>query len=200
MQLPPRPPATRIWRGSTVAPFAGNNMLVLYSCPANSSDKYFVRVLHNEEPIAMPVSALIVSLVVLYHFLFLAHVSTSIKIPFLCDWCIKCLKLNLISASATRTTFIDHLIPMVNCGFSSHSFLLFTPHAVLLACSYYSSYESFVFCWIGLWRFRFLLLWRLQGTITISIYIRVINQAFIGKYDRMYKAHVNQVHKKEPQH
>ncbi|KAE8648034.1 hypothetical protein Csa_023606, partial [Cucumis sativus] len=35
-----------------VSPFAGNNMLVLYSCPmANSSDEYFVRVLHNEEPI-----------------------------------------------------------------------------------------------------------------------------------------------------
>lgn len=58
MQLPPRPPATRIWKGSAVAPFAGNNMLVLYSCPANSSDEYFVQVLHNEEPIAMPVSAL----------------------------------------------------------------------------------------------------------------------------------------------
>ncbi|XP_038892484.1 multiple inositol polyphosphate phosphatase 1 isoform X2 [Benincasa hispida] len=55
LQLPPRPPATRIWKGSAVAPFAGNNMLVLYSCPANSSaDEYFVRVLHNEEPIAMP--------------------------------------------------------------------------------------------------------------------------------------------------
>ncbi|CAK9323881.1 unnamed protein product [Citrullus colocynthis] len=54
LQLPPRPPATRIWKGSVVAPFAGNNMLVLYSCPANSSDEYFVQVLHNEEPIAMP--------------------------------------------------------------------------------------------------------------------------------------------------
>ncbi|XP_023552605.1 multiple inositol polyphosphate phosphatase 1-like isoform X1 [Cucurbita pepo subsp. pepo] len=54
LQLPPQPPATRIWKGSTVAPFAGNNMLVLYSCPANLLDKYFVRVLHNEEPITMP--------------------------------------------------------------------------------------------------------------------------------------------------
>ncbi|TYK30325.1 multiple inositol polyphosphate phosphatase 1-like isoform X1 [Cucumis melo var. makuwa] len=55
LQLPPRPPATRIWKGSDVAPFAGNNMLVLYSCPAtNLSDEYFVQVLHNEEPIAMP--------------------------------------------------------------------------------------------------------------------------------------------------
>ncbi|XP_011655004.2 multiple inositol polyphosphate phosphatase 1 isoform X1 [Cucumis sativus] len=55
LQLPPRPPATRIWKGSAVAPFAGNNMLVLYSCPANNlSDEYLVQVLHNEEPIAMP--------------------------------------------------------------------------------------------------------------------------------------------------
>ncbi|KAE8689621.1 hypothetical protein F3Y22_tig00110933pilonHSYRG00191 [Hibiscus syriacus] len=29
-------------------------MLVLYSCPANSSSKYFVHVLHNEHPIPMP--------------------------------------------------------------------------------------------------------------------------------------------------
>ncbi|KAA0035885.1 multiple inositol polyphosphate phosphatase 1-like [Cucumis melo var. makuwa] len=51
----PRPPATRNWKVSDVAPFAGNNMLVLYSCPlANSSDEYFVRVLPNEKPIAMP--------------------------------------------------------------------------------------------------------------------------------------------------
>lgn len=39
-----------------MAPFAGNNMLVLYSCPANTSSEYFVRVLHNEHPIPMPVS------------------------------------------------------------------------------------------------------------------------------------------------
>ncbi|XP_062177714.1 uncharacterized protein LOC133882530 [Alnus glutinosa] len=51
---PPKPPQKRNWRGSTVAPFAGNNMLVLYSCPANSSSKYFVQVLHNEHPIPMP--------------------------------------------------------------------------------------------------------------------------------------------------
>ncbi|XP_022146872.1 multiple inositol polyphosphate phosphatase 1 isoform X2 [Momordica charantia] len=53
LQLPPRPPATRIWKGGNVAPFAGNNMLVLYNCPANSSDQYFVRVLHNEEPVPL---------------------------------------------------------------------------------------------------------------------------------------------------
>jgi hypothetical protein len=38
-----------------VAPFAGNNMLVLHSCPANSESKYFVQVLHNEHPILMAV-------------------------------------------------------------------------------------------------------------------------------------------------
>ncbi|XP_059457969.1 uncharacterized protein LOC132187617 isoform X2 [Corylus avellana] len=54
LELPPKPPQKRNWRGSTVAPFAGNNMLVLYSCPANSSSKYFVQVLHNEDPIPMP--------------------------------------------------------------------------------------------------------------------------------------------------
>ncbi|CAM8919928.1 unnamed protein product [Rhodiola kirilowii] len=54
LQLPPRPPQKRNWRGSAVAPFAGNNMLVLYSCPASSSSKYFIQVLHNEHPIPMP--------------------------------------------------------------------------------------------------------------------------------------------------
>ncbi|CAA2998354.1 multiple inositol polyphosphate phosphatase 1-like [Olea europaea subsp. europaea] len=54
LQLPPKPPQKRIWHGSTVAPFAGNNMLVLYSCPDNNSSKYFVQVLHNEHPIRLP--------------------------------------------------------------------------------------------------------------------------------------------------
>ncbi|KAJ6900100.1 hypothetical protein NC652_026289 [Populus alba x Populus x berolinensis] len=53
LELPPKPPQSRNWRGSTVAPFAGNNMLVLHSCPANSASKYFVQVLHNEQPIPM---------------------------------------------------------------------------------------------------------------------------------------------------
>lgn len=56
LELPPKPPQHRNWRGSVVAPFAGNNMLVLYSCQANSSSKYFVHVLHNEDPIPLPVS------------------------------------------------------------------------------------------------------------------------------------------------
>ncbi|KAL2227384.1 multiple inositol polyphosphate phosphatase 1 [Sesamum indicum] len=50
LELPVKPPKKRIWRGSSVAPFAGNNMLVLYSCPANNSSRYFVQVLHNERP------------------------------------------------------------------------------------------------------------------------------------------------------
>ncbi|MBA0572036.1 hypothetical protein Golob_002400 [Gossypium lobatum] len=53
LDFPPKPPKNRSWRGSIVAPFAGNNMLVLYSCPANSSSKYFVRALHNEHPIGI---------------------------------------------------------------------------------------------------------------------------------------------------
>ncbi|KAK6156092.1 hypothetical protein DH2020_010340 [Rehmannia glutinosa] len=53
LQLPAKPPQKRIWRGSTVAPFAGNNMLVLYSCTANNTSEYFVQVLHNEHPIPM---------------------------------------------------------------------------------------------------------------------------------------------------
>lgn len=56
LEPPPKPPQHRNWRGSVVAPFAGNNMLVLYSCQANSSSKYFVQVLHNEDPIPLPVS------------------------------------------------------------------------------------------------------------------------------------------------
>ncbi|KAL8162640.1 hypothetical protein V2J09_014129 [Rumex salicifolius] len=54
LQLPPRPPQRRAWRASSVAPFAGNNMLVLYNCPANESSKYFVHALHNEHPIPLP--------------------------------------------------------------------------------------------------------------------------------------------------
>ncbi|BBH05185.1 hypothetical protein Prudu_016502 [Prunus dulcis] len=55
LQLPPKPSQKRNWRGNTVAPFGGNNMLVLYSCPANTSNKHFVQVQHNEHPIPMPI-------------------------------------------------------------------------------------------------------------------------------------------------
>ncbi|KAL6533089.1 hypothetical protein OROMI_027201 [Orobanche minor] len=53
LNLPVKPPQKRIWHGSTVAPFAGNNMLVLYSCAANNTSEYFVQVLHNEHPVPM---------------------------------------------------------------------------------------------------------------------------------------------------
>ena len=59
LQLPLKPPHSRKWRGSIVAPFGGNNMLVLYSCPANNSSKYLVQVLHNEHPVPLPVSFLL---------------------------------------------------------------------------------------------------------------------------------------------
>ncbi|KAK9683440.1 hypothetical protein RND81_10G141600 [Saponaria officinalis] len=54
LELPPRPPKKRNWRGSVVAPFGGNNMLVLYNCLAQKSNKYFVHVLHNEHPVPLP--------------------------------------------------------------------------------------------------------------------------------------------------
>ncbi|KAI3735007.1 hypothetical protein L6452_14491 [Arctium lappa] len=53
LKFPPKPPQKRTWRGSTVAPFGGNNVIVLYSCSANNTSKYFVQVLHNEQPIPM---------------------------------------------------------------------------------------------------------------------------------------------------
>ncbi|XP_042512874.1 multiple inositol polyphosphate phosphatase 1-like isoform X5 [Macadamia integrifolia] len=54
LELPPKPPQKRNWKGSMVTPFAGNIMLVLHSCLDNSSSKYFVQVLHNEVPVALP--------------------------------------------------------------------------------------------------------------------------------------------------
>ncbi|XP_028805215.1 multiple inositol polyphosphate phosphatase 1-like [Neltuma alba] len=55
-QLPPKLPHKRKWRGSAIVPFASNNMLILYSCPATekSTSSYFVRVLHNEHPMPLP--------------------------------------------------------------------------------------------------------------------------------------------------
>ncbi|XP_058075107.1 uncharacterized protein LOC131223669 isoform X2 [Magnolia sinica] len=65
LEPPLKPPQKRNWRGSILAPFAGNNMLVLYGCPGNESknsmssgvsgSKYFVQVLHNEVPVPVPV-------------------------------------------------------------------------------------------------------------------------------------------------
>ncbi|XP_026412855.1 multiple inositol polyphosphate phosphatase 1-like isoform X2 [Papaver somniferum] len=54
LELPPKPPQKRNWRGSVVAPFAGNNMLVLYNCPTKQTSKYYVQVMHNEVPVPLP--------------------------------------------------------------------------------------------------------------------------------------------------
>ncbi|KAM0927998.1 hypothetical protein ACQ4PT_002204 [Festuca glaucescens] len=63
LDLPPMPPQKRNWKGGLVAPFASNNMLVLYQCPGKTGDNgisqgqnssYFVQVLHNEAPVSMP--------------------------------------------------------------------------------------------------------------------------------------------------
>ncbi|KAG9445058.1 hypothetical protein H6P81_016398 [Aristolochia fimbriata] len=61
LNFPVKPPMERKWKGSVIAPFAGNTMLVLYQCPANNSEsskisrnKYFVQVLHNEVPVTLP--------------------------------------------------------------------------------------------------------------------------------------------------
>ncbi|KAI3508466.1 hypothetical protein L1887_23474 [Cichorium endivia] len=53
MEVPPKPPQKRKWRDSQVAPFSGNNALVLYHCPLNNQTKYFVQLLHNEQPMPM---------------------------------------------------------------------------------------------------------------------------------------------------
>lgn len=71
LQLPPKHPQKRNWRGNTVTPFGGNNILVLYCCLANTSNKHFVQVLHNEHPIPMPVrphSYLFLTHMILEHF------------------------------------------------------------------------------------------------------------------------------------
>jgi multiple inositol-polyphosphate phosphatase/2,3-bisphosphoglycerate 3-phosphatase len=66
LEPPSKPPQQRRWRGSTVAPFAANTMLVLYKCPAQEgstgkvmvpeelTNSFFVQILHNEEPVSIP--------------------------------------------------------------------------------------------------------------------------------------------------
>ncbi|XP_057862970.2 uncharacterized protein LOC131071222 isoform X2 [Cryptomeria japonica] len=65
LKPPVKAPQQRRWRGSTVAPFAANNMLVLYKCPAKDDnlekvnppgdhDRFFVQILHNEKPASLP--------------------------------------------------------------------------------------------------------------------------------------------------
>lgn len=38
LDLPPKPPQKRNWVGSTIPPFAGNNMLISCHCPGNDSN------------------------------------------------------------------------------------------------------------------------------------------------------------------
>ncbi|KAJ4797802.1 Multiple inositol polyphosphate phosphatase 1 [Rhynchospora pubera] len=57
LDLPPKPPQDRNWRGRSIAPFAGNNMLVLYQCrdkQKGQNSSYHVQVLHNEVPVSLP--------------------------------------------------------------------------------------------------------------------------------------------------
>ncbi|PNT73893.1 hypothetical protein BRADI_1g03920v3 [Brachypodium distachyon] len=58
LDLPPVPPQTRNWKGSVVAPFASNNMLVLYQCPGkinggkvsqDQNSSYFVQGCGNKD-------------------------------------------------------------------------------------------------------------------------------------------------------
>ncbi|KAF3334643.1 multiple inositol polyphosphate phosphatase 1 isoform X2 [Carex littledalei] len=56
LDLPPKPPQKRNWRGSLISPFAGNNMLVLYQCGSRQTDQnisYHIQVLHNEVPVSL---------------------------------------------------------------------------------------------------------------------------------------------------
>eukprot|EP00249_Psilotum_nudum_P011553 c23236_g1_i1 orf=247-1761(+) len=59
LDLPPRPPRQRLWRGNLIAPYGANIVLVLYKCSGNkeagdSTGEFLVHVLHNEKPVAMP--------------------------------------------------------------------------------------------------------------------------------------------------
>nr|USJ75256.1 PHY1 [Pteris vittata] len=60
LEPPPRPPKTRLWRGSAVAPYGANNMVVLHKCSSNKDgsqeeeDDFRVQVLHNERSVALP--------------------------------------------------------------------------------------------------------------------------------------------------
>lgn len=61
LEPPPRPPQTRLWRGSAVAPYGANSMVVLHKCSAANKDgspeeeiDFRVQVFHNELPVAVP--------------------------------------------------------------------------------------------------------------------------------------------------
>jgi hypothetical protein len=61
LDAPPPPPSSRRWRGSAVAPYGSNTMLVLYKCSHTETsvlenvDNFLVQVIHNERSVALQV-------------------------------------------------------------------------------------------------------------------------------------------------
>ncbi|KAH7372767.1 hypothetical protein KP509_17G020000 [Ceratopteris richardii] len=58
---PPAPPKNRVWKGSAVAPYGANTMIVLYQCSSTNEDgkqlqdsDFYVQVLHNERAVTLP--------------------------------------------------------------------------------------------------------------------------------------------------
>lgn len=56
LEPPPPPPKPRLWRGSAVAPYGANTMVVLHKCSAANKEEvdFVVQVLHNEKSVALP--------------------------------------------------------------------------------------------------------------------------------------------------
>lgn len=60
LEPPPPPPKSRLWKGSVVAPFGANTMVVLYKCSTSKGgategeDDFVVQVLHNEKQMTLP--------------------------------------------------------------------------------------------------------------------------------------------------
>lgn len=59
LEPPPPPPKGRLWKGSSVAPYGANNMVVLHKCTSvnkdgTQEDDFRVQVIHNENSMALP--------------------------------------------------------------------------------------------------------------------------------------------------
>ncbi|MCO5588386.1 hypothetical protein L7F22_042341 [Adiantum nelumboides] len=61
LEPPPPPPIPRVWRGSAVAPYGANNMVVLHKCSSKNKDMsdveeddFRVQIYHNEVPVVLP--------------------------------------------------------------------------------------------------------------------------------------------------